>query len=235
MEKILLILFLLFFSQPIFSQQVADSLSFSNSLTQFLPKYNMKAKDAYYHRDFNKAKQLFKSLVNNHLKNSYMDNFTFYNIKGKPIELYSFEKPIYLMTCASWCIPTSGEIPAINELANKYSNQVDFVVIFWDDQKTTRELAKSYNKKIQIFYVNEMKNQDSFVISQLKHSLGLPTTFLIDSNKKILDIKREISHPYGISQAKSYDMNYDYMHNSIANELLAPKGFEQNLDPVASN
>ncbi len=235
MKKILPLLFLLiFFVSPAYPQQQQENkLLFSNALATYLPKYEKKAKQAYYHRDFEEAKQLFDTLVDHHLKGTTMDDFQVYRLNGRPVHLNDFEKPLYLITYASWCVPTPGEIPAINKLAKKYKNQVDFVILFWDTQKTTQELAKSYNKNITVVYVNEMNNQDSFVITNLKHSLGLPTTFLLAENKQILDIKREVTHPYGISATKSFDMNYDAIKNGIADELLHNSSFSKTTDPVA--
>ena len=82
-----------------------------------------------------------------------MDNFQFTQLKGKKIDLYDFKKPVYLITYASWCITSEGEIPAINLLAEKYSDRVDFLILFWDNQNMTKKMAKSYNDHITILYV----------------------------------------------------------------------------------
>ena len=84
-------------------------------------------------------------------------------------------------------------------------------------------------------YVDELYNKDAFVVSRLKHTLGLPTTFLIDSNKKILDIRRGESHPYAIGLQESMDINYNSIFDGIANHLLKDGNFDSRQDPIAVN
>ena len=84
-------------------------------------------------------------------------------------------------------------------------------------------MAKAYNENIKILYVDEMQNNNSYVISQLKHSLGLPTTFLIDGNKRILDIRRGVTHSFEKSFEESFDLNYNSIYDGIANQLLGGK------------
>ena len=164
-----------------------------------------------------------------------MDNFKVNSLNKKQVALYDFKKPVYLITYASWCITTKGEIPALNQLAQKYSDKIDFVILFWDSHKITKKVAKSYNKHITVLYVDELENKDAFVVSRLKHSLGLPTTFLMDGNKKILDIRRGISHTYEKGLQESIDMNFNSIYDGIANHLLGEKKVNSKLEPVALN
>lgn len=230
-----LLIILLSLFNPIFGQSEETRVFFSEALTVHLPKYDQNAKAAYYQRDYEEGNRLFDSLIEHGLKGSYMDNFKFHNLSKKESSLYQFKKPMYLITYASWCITSEGEIPAVNQLAAKYSDKIDFVILFWDDHKTTKKMAKSYNDHIKVLYVNEMNNQDSYVISKLKHSLGLPTTFLIDGNKKILDIRRGITHPYGKSFEESFDMNYNSIFDGIANHLLEDNTYNAERETVALN
>ncbi|MFO7721499.1 MAG: thioredoxin family protein [Gillisia sp.] len=230
-----LLIILLFLSNPIFGQTDEDRMFFSEALTVHLPKYEENAKTAYYQRDYEEGERLFDSLIEHGLKGSYMDNFRFYNLNRKENWLYDFKKPMYLITYASWCITSEGEIPAINQLAEKYSDRIDFVILFWDNYKTTKEMSKSYNEHIKVLYVNEMNNKDSYVISKLKHSLGLPTTFLIGGNKKILDIRRGVTHPYGRSFEDSFDMNYNSIFDGIANHLLESNNYNTERETAALN
>lgn len=235
MVRKLLLIILLFFIIPIFAQQEENKILFSDALALHLPKYKSQAEKAYYKRDYKEANRLFDSLVDYGLNGSYMNNFQFNQLNSKEISLYDFKKPTYLITYASWCVSTEGEIPAINELANKYIEEIDFVILFWDDQKTTKKMAKSYNKNIRVLYVNELNNNDAHVVSQLKHSLGLPTTFLLDKDKKILDIRRSVTHPLTKSFEDSFNLNYNSMHDGIANHLLGDKKYNTNQETVAIN
>jgi len=73
------------------------------------------------------------------------------------------------------------------------------------------------------------------VVSRLKHSLGLPTTFLLDKVKKILDIRRGVSHSYEKTLQESMDVNYDAIFDGIANHLLHGGNFNSSNDPIAVN
>ncbi len=214
-------LFLIFYlAQPAFGQQEEKRIFFSEALALYLPKYEKKAKKAYALRDYKLGRELFDSLVKVDLNHSYMDNFRFNQLNSKEITFYDFKKPVYLITYSSWCVASEGEIPALNELVSNYHDKIDFVILFWDDKKTTRKMAKAYNENIKILYVDEMQNNASYVIKQLKHSLGLPTTFLIDGNKKILDIRRGVTHSIEKSFEESFDLNYNSIYDGIANQLL---------------
>lgn len=230
-----LLIILLYLSNPVFGQTEDARIFFSEALTAHLPKYEENAKNAYFQRDFEEGQRLFDSLIVHGLNGSYMDNFRFNSLNKKESWLYEFKKPMYLITYASWCITSEGEIPAINQLAEKYSDKIDFVILFWDDHKTTKQMSKSYNEHIKVLYVNELNNQDSYVISKLKHSLGLPTTFLIDGNKKILDIRRGVTHPYGKSFEESFDLNYNSIFDGIANHLLESNNYNAERETVALN
>jgi len=236
MVRFLLLFLTLYFTQPSFGQREDKKILFSEALSQHLPKYEKKAKKAYALRDYDLGRELFDSLVEFKLNGSYMDDFKFNQLNSKEITFYKFKKPVYLITCSSWCVASEGEIPALNQLASKYHDKIDFVILFWDDKKTTKQMAKAYNENIKILYVDEMQNNGSYVISQLKHSLGLPTTFLIDGNKKILDIRRGVTHSFEKSFEESFDLNYNSIYDGIANQLLGRKNsYPNSQETVASN
>lgn len=235
MVRKLLVFITLFLVQITTAQQEEKKVFFSEALAMHLPKYEKKAKDAYFYRDFEKGRELFDTLVQHKLNGSYMDDFKFRKLNGKLIALSDFEKPVYFITYASWCVTTKGEIPALNELAAKYNDKVDFIVLFWDERKNARKAAKEYNKSITVVYVDELDNKSPYVIRNLKHSLGLPTTFLIDQNKKVLDIRRGVYHSYDKSFEESLDANYNSIHDGIANHLLNAGDYENPPGHVVSN
>lgn len=214
----LLLLFNILFVVASYGQE--DQVFFSEAISTHLPKYKEKADKAYRLQRVERAEYLFDSLVNNCLKGSRLDDFQVKNLKKDPVRLDEFQKPVYLMTNASWVVSNKGEIPALNKLAEKYHEQVDFVVLFWDNRKTTKELAKQYNPNIKVLYVDELQNNSSYVIRTMKHSLGLPTTFLLDKDKKIIDIRRKVSHAYGIDFEKSFDLNFNSFSNAISLLLI---------------
>src|SRR5680860_861635 len=103
MVRFLLLFLILYFTQPSFGQQEDKKILFSEALSQYLPKYEKKAKKAYALRDYNLGRELFDSLVKFELNESYMDNFKFNQLNSKKITFYDFKKPVYLITYSSWC------------------------------------------------------------------------------------------------------------------------------------
>ena len=99
-------------------------------------------------------------------------------------------------------------------------DEIQIVVLFWDKHEVTKELAKKYHRNITVLYGDELQTDRSGVIKTMKHSLGFPTTFLLNRDKKIIDIRRSLSHPYGISPEKSFRMNYDSISEGISLLLL---------------
>lgn len=218
MRKLLLVILTFSFVVSSYAQQ--DPILFSEALTLHLPKYKEHADKAYRTNNIERANFLFDSLINYGLKGSRLDNFKVKDLKKKPVSLDEFTKPVYLTTYASWIVPTEGEIPALNKLAEKYNDQVDFVMLFWDSHSTTKKLAKKYHKNIKILYVDELQNNSSYVIKMMKHSLGFPTSFLLSKDKNIIDLRRKISHPFGIDFEKSFDLNYNSFSNAISLLLI---------------
>ncbi len=207
-----------------------DPVFLTEALSSHLPKYKEHADKAYHQQNIERADFLFDSLVDHCLKGSRLDNFKVKDLKKEPVNLVDFKKPIYLMTYASWVVPTEGEIPALNELAAKFGEQVDFVLLFWDQHETAKKLAEKYHKNIEILYVDELQNNSSYVIKNLKHSLGFPTTFLLDKDKRIIDIRRQVSHPYGIEFQKSFNLNHDSFSEAISLLLINDSSqYSQNL------
>ncbi len=233
MKKILLVFLLIFSIKGWPQQKENDKISFSEALALHLPSYKQKAEKAYRFRNFEEAKMLFDSLVNYKLAGSFMDDFSFKNLRGKETSLSKFQKPVYLLTYASWHTPGKGELPALNQLAEKYSDEIDFIVVLWDDKKTAKEFSKNFNQHISVLYVDEKENEGAFVVKQLKHSLGLPTCFLLNDQKQIMEITRNVIHPYGISKKESFKMNYDAIENGIANHLLSQQKGRSNQSSIA--
>lgn len=218
MQRTLLILLTFFCFST--SQAQQDVVHLSEALSQHLPKYKSHADKAYRKDNIQRADFLFDSLVNHCLKDTRLDNFRVKNLRKKSVYLDEFQKPVYLTTYASWIAPTAGEIPALNKLAEKYHQQVDFVLLFWDEHSTAKQLAKKYSKHITILYVDELQNNSPYVVKMMKHSLGFPTSFLLDEDKKILDIRRKISHPFGIEFERSFDLNYDAFSSAVSLLLI---------------
>ena len=220
MKKLLLVL--LFIGPLVFSQKgnLQDKTFFSEELFMHLNDYNRKADLAYQFNDYDKGKELFENFIQDHLEGSFMDNFKFQSLKKKEVSLYEYENPVFLITYASWCIPSKGEIPAINKLASEYKNRIDFIVLFWDRQETAKKLSKKFSSDISVVYVDESVNRGANVVKQLKHSLGLPTCFLLDKNKQITDIRRSVFPSFNTEEEEAYRENYIALEASISKNLI---------------
>jgi len=215
MGRNLLLLFLLV-SSFTFSQHEVPKKYFSDAIGVNIKNYKIKAKRAYRLKDYERAQYLFDSLVEHVIRDSYMNNFKVRAVSGKKIDIYEFEKPMYLITSAFWVATSSGEIPALNTLADQYHKQVDFVVLFWGPREAIVKLKKLYSRNIHLIYVDEMENTNDFTIKSMKHSLGFPTTFIIDESKIILDVRRNMNHYYEKDYTTSYNEHYQTFMNGLS-------------------
>lgn len=212
-KKLLYLFLLLTFSAQ---SQIGQGSYFSEAIGKNIKKYTKNSQLAYAEKDFERAEFLFDSLINNVVNGSYLDNFKVRKLSGRKTELYKFEKPVFLMTYASWCTPGVGEIPALNEIAEKYHKDIDFVILFWDSKENVRKSSRDYSNKINIIYVDEKENTNDHIVEIMKHSLGFPTSFFIDESKRIIDVRRGVLHPYNEKYEISFELNYNSFINGIS-------------------
>jgi len=215
MGRKLLYLFLLI-SFSALSQDLEPKNLFSKVIGDHIKTYRLKSQQANLDNDYERAHFLFDSLINNVINGSVMDNFKIKKISGRKIELAYFKKPIFLMTYASWCTPGSGEIPALNEVAKKYHKDIDFVILFWDKKTKVKKATRDYNRHITIVYVDETENTNDHIVETLKHSLGFPTSFFINEDKMIVDVRRGVLHHYNEDYSISFELNYNSFLNGIS-------------------
>ncbi|KGO92367.1 TlpA family protein disulfide reductase [Flavobacterium subsaxonicum] len=226
MNKSLLYLVALLFPLFLYSQSdslvLNDTTQFSNAIRINLARYKTECAHANRTGDFERSKFLFDSLVQNRLTGTRFDDFTFKKVNNSKIKLSSIQKPIVLVTYASWCVTSQGEIPALNKLAQKYGKDVQFVVVFWDRRAKMKKLAKKFNHRVIVCYAHESYRNDSQTIGILKHTLGLPNTFFLDENLKVSDIKRcgvQVSLEKANYQ-KGYALNYNAFLEGMVPFLL---------------
>lgn len=231
MTRKLLFLFLFVSFSSLAQNYDYQKKSFSQEIGKHIKQYKQKAQLAYAERDFERAKFLFDSLIKHVVNDSYMDDFKVKKLSGKKIRFYNFKKPVFLMTYASWCTPGVGEIPALNEIARTYHKEIDFVILFWDTKTKVRKATRAYSSKFKILYIDEMENTNDHIVETMKHSLGFPTTFFIDKNKKIMDVRRGVLHPYDEEFTISYNLNYNAFANGIG--LLKNIALNSNIRSTA--
>jgi thiol-disulfide isomerase/thioredoxin len=226
MNKKLLLLIFLFSIATVAQDTIVvpqDSIArpmFSEAVSKNIKKYVTKNKLAYHDKDFERAEYLYDSLVQHVIINTYLDNFKVNKRSGRSIEFNDFEKPMILLSTASWCTPGAGTFPALNEIAKDYNKKIDFVVLYWDTKEDARKASRKLSSNIQVVYVDELENKSADMIKDMKHSLGLPTCFLLDENKKIIDIRRTVIHPYHIDYETSFEENYSAFFAGV--QLLKP-------------
>jgi len=171
-------------------------------------KYAQQVDSTYRMKDYKAADTLFHNFISDHLIDSKFTNFKAKKLNGKLINIDSyFKKPIVLITYASWCVRNEEEITRLNNLATELHNQIDFVILFWDDYKTARKSSKKINKHITVLYINERENIYSKEVTTLKHTLGYPLTLYINNEKLIVDISKKSPH-YQIYDSNSAITNF---------------------------
>lgn len=212
----LLFLLNLFQGSPVlYSQQDQHKEYFSEVIGKNIRSYRLASRAARYAKDDERLQFLFDSLVEEVVQGSYLDNFKVRKFGGRRIDLNFFKKPMYLITYADWCTPGVGEIPALNDIVQKNHDEFDFVVLFWGPRKTIRKIKQKLHPKITVLFVNEKENNHSFIIRRMKHSLGLPTTFLLSDQKQIINVSRLLTHHYGLPYEASYNKHFQYFTQKV--------------------
>jgi thiol-disulfide isomerase/thioredoxin len=229
MAKKLLFLLLLITAA---AQGQSNKIFFSESLDVYLPKYIQEAEEAIRNKQQDKVELLFKAFVETALKGTYMNDFQARNLSKNQKNFSDFEKPIVLLTFSAWCIPSKGELPALNDLAKQYGKDIDIVVLFWDDYKTVRKATRDFHRNINVLYVDEAENTNVHIIRNLKHSLGLPLVFTLNSKKEIINIQRRIANRMGDSMETAFEENHKLLKDNITQLLFHES--KLNLTPVAS-
>jgi cytochrome c-type biogenesis protein len=106
-------------------------------------------------------------------------------LDGKPTSLESFQgKPILINVWATWCVPCRQEMPALESLYNKFSNQSLQIVGVSIDGPGTAQRIKSFIDRMGITYTILHDPDDKF--SRAFRTIGVPESFLINANGKIV-------------------------------------------------
>jgi len=198
-----------------------QTVSFSDAIKTHLRKYNIQSDIEYEKGDIAAGQALFDSLVQNYLVGSRFNDFQLKRVDSKKIRLSKFNKPVFIVTYASWCIVNKGEIAALNKLSRKYSKDVQFVVLFWDKKSEAKKIGCKFNGAIDVCYANESYRHDAKIVATLKHTLGFPTQYFLNTNLDVVDIKRggvQVAPrtPYREAMA----LNYDLFNERLSEFLL---------------
>ena len=102
---------------------------------------------------------------------------------GKTISLTDFngKKPVVINFWASWCQPCRDEAPVLAKVSKIYSDKVVFIGIVTND---TQDKATAFMQEFGITYDNGI---DTSGIGTKYGITGIPETFWIDTNGRIVD------------------------------------------------
>lgn len=219
MRKLYFVLIGLIFTFTGNSQE--NTGNFAKALKSHIKKYNIECDLAFANKDTEKGQILFDSLVSNYLRGTTFEDYTLKSFGKRKLKLSNFHKPIFILTYASWCIPSKGEIPALNKLAQKYAKDVQFVILFWDKKHNVKKIARKFNHNISVCYAHESYKNDANIVANLKHTLGFPTSYFLDDNLKVINIKRGGAQPDNKSTyVKAYTLNYNSFREGLSSLLL---------------
>jgi thiol-disulfide isomerase/thioredoxin len=199
---------------------------FSESVKANFKKYVSLSNKAYNKKNYEKAENLFDSLVQNSLAGTHFDDFSFKRLGKSRIQLSKIDKPILLITYSSWCILGKGEIPALNQIAKEYKDKMQIVVVFWNKKNDMKKIARSFDNQIMGCYANDSEQKDSKAISYLKRTFGFPTSYLIDENMELVDINKNFVKPENKVNLKNSLDFYYHKFNSGLTSLIVNDGFD---------
>lgn len=196
------------------------TILFSEAVKTNIKKYNKQTDKVYENGDIEKGQALFDSLVQNHLVGSRFDDYSFKCVNSRKVKLSKIKKPVFIITYSSWCLINRGEISALNKLSRNYKDQVQFIVVFWDLKSNMKPIARQFNNKIKVCYANESYRNDASAVANLKHTLGFPTSYFLNSELEVIDIKRGgIAIPPRTPSKKAMEMNYAVFNDRLARFL----------------
>ncbi|MDN6279864.1 MAG: hypothetical protein L0J45_02560 [Psychroflexus sp.] len=227
---------ILIFCQYSFSQE-DKSRAFDfvfESVLEHHRTFDYKIHKAYINQDYAKVDALFEDFIEDNLHNKIMNDFYWNKFRSRYKSLYDIDLPVYLLTRSSWSLPSVGEVPAVNKLAKKYKNQIKFVVLFWDSRQKMKSQGRKYSRHVEVVYIDELKNKDSYTIKALKHVLGVPVAFIMDEKKHVLEVNRPEATPFDtkedeaeLTHLKHIEKQVHHVLNKRQN-LISEKSAENN-------
>jgi len=114
-----------------------------------------------------------------------LPSFRFINQQHKFVNIKQFKGKITLVNFwATWCLPCVKELPQLESLLEVFGkDNINIIPISIDSDKTIEKLIKFVNSiNINNLKIYQDKNLEAY---ELTHSLGVPTTLVLDSNLKL--------------------------------------------------
>ncbi|OUS01921.1 hypothetical protein A9Q86_04530 [Flavobacteriales bacterium 33_180_T64] len=166
---------------------------FEHEIGKHIKAFRVQTELAIQNNDRVQAEFLFDSLLNTHLKYSYISEITLKKANGGTLKTSNIKHAFLLITKSAWEHIDDKEIDAINRMSRMYKGQVDIVILFWTSKSIAKKQGSSFNSLVTVTYVNERENKANHIIASYKHSFGAPTCFFISEKKQLLDIDRKFT------------------------------------------
>lgn len=231
MRKTLLTLLFFFNLYSSYSQDTI--MYFTEAIKENIVPYKKASNKAYEKYNIEEGKNLFDSLVKTKLVGTKFDDFSLKVYKEKNVKINRINKPIFMITYASWCVIPKGEIPALNILAKEHRDDLQFIVVFWDKKNDIRNIASKFNDYIKVCYANEYYSKDAHIVATIKHTLGFPTSIFVDENKYVVNVKHfenkiKLKTPIKEAITTSYNYFSKDINENLVNATNKNKAFTTN-------
>lgn len=191
----------------------------------YIKKYRADAQKYWDKKDSKNALK-YNDSIKSIILNSYIEDYQFKTVNKTIYNTSKRKKPLFLQVTASWCAPCKFEVPALNKIVKKYSDKVDFVLLFWDTQSELEKLVPDYNKDIILIPSQEKQLEPTTIdISGFRHIMGFPSNYLITSNNQIINFSQGAVIPTNytdqngkkieITKEEADKLNYERLEKEI--------------------
>ena len=122
------------------------------------------------------------------LKGFLAPDFTLSDTAGKPIQLAAFKgRPVVINFWATWCPPCRREMPALEGIWREQQAKGKLMILGVDQGENAATVARFEAQIVDMTFPVLLDQQNS--VSVLYQVRALPTTYFIDANGRIRDIK----------------------------------------------
>ncbi|MBZ7953371.1 MULTISPECIES: TlpA family protein disulfide reductase [Campylobacter] len=98
---------------------------------------------------------------------------------------FDTDKAILFVFFTTWCTPCVAEIPYLNNLQNKYKDQINIVGVLLEDKSD--EDIKAFKDENKIVYEIANGENNYLLAKSLGGVNGIPTMFLYDKYSKLIN------------------------------------------------
>lgn len=129
------------------------------------------------------TEHLFEAMGMTTVSGKTAADFTLPSIDGQHVSLQQYRgKVVFLNFWATWCIPCREEMPALEQLHQKY--QSEGLAVLGIDHKESAEQVKTFFQKHALSFLSLLDQQGAVFRDYLV--AGMPTTYLIGRDGQLL-------------------------------------------------